>query len=45
MNSALENFKDENRGFFCNSTGDQLEEEEDDKQMRCMLSLFQDSNI
>ena len=31
-------------GFFCNSTGDQLEEE-DDKQMRSMFSLFQASNI
>ena len=40
----MENFKDENGGFFCNSTGDQLEEE-DDKRMRSMLSLFQASNI
>ena len=31
-------------GFFYNSTSDQLEEE-DDKRMRSMLSLFQASNI
>ena len=31
-------------GFFCISTGDQLEEE-DDKLMRSMLSLFQAYNI
>ena len=40
----MENFKDENGRFFCNSTGDELEEE-NDKQMRSMLSLFQASNI
>ena len=40
----MENFKDKKRGFFCNSTGDQLEEE-DEKRMRSKLSLFQASNI
>ena len=40
----MENFKDKNEGFFYNSTSDQLEEE-DDKQMRSMFSLFQATNI
>lgn len=39
---VLENFKDEKGHFFCNSTGEQ---EEGDKRVRSMLSLFRASSI
>lgn len=42
---VLENFKDENEQFFCNSSGEQEEEGRADKQVRIMLSLFRASNI
>jgi hypothetical protein len=39
---VLENFKDENGQFFCNSTGEQ---EEENKRVRSMLSLLRASSI
>ena len=41
---VLENFKDENGQFFCNSSGEE-EQGRADKRVRSMLSLFRASNI
>jgi hypothetical protein len=41
---VLENFKDKNGQFFCNSSGEE-EQGKADKRVRSMLSLFRASNI